>query len=56
MSSVVSMECPRCGAQEVKMPPLGMAPAGYVFDGSLVLLTCETCGVMRPMPEWVRTT
>jgi uncharacterized C2H2 Zn-finger protein len=49
-----AMECPRCGSSGVKMPPLGVAPKGYVFDGSLILLTCPECRVVRPMPEFIR--
>lgn len=53
--AIVAIVCPRCGSDDVKLPALGMAPEGYVYDGRLLLLTCPACRVMRPMPEFVRT-
>jgi len=49
---VVEIRCPRCESDDVPMPPLSVAPEGYVFDGSLILLTCGECGALAPMPEF----
>lgn len=44
--------CPACGGHDIPLPVL-LTPAGYVIDGTLLLLKCRDCDLMRPMPEFV---
>jgi hypothetical protein len=39
----VQVCCPHCGSGHIKIPPI-VAPEGYGFDASLVLVTCGDCG------------
>ena len=50
----ITMQCPRCESQHIKIPSaavLGMAPPGYAWDATLVLVTCCECGFQPTMTD-----
>lgn len=53
--TTITIRCPDCTGTNLPMPTL-QAPEGYVFDATLVLITCRDCGRMNSLADCTEVT